>query len=441
MRNKSVVNSKIIWALPILLVLIGVALLLPPVRDRLTPRLEELRTRLFYTFKPPEESVFIPKEQLAAMVEATLSALTPTPTPTSAPQITPTSTPEPQFTAAPTLVPTQLPPKVALKGVKYITQHGHWNYCAPANLGMALSFWGWQGNQDEIGPYLKPYEKDKNVMPYEMIDFVANKTTLNIVVRQGGTVELLKALVAGGFPVIIEKGTFIHETTTGRLSWMGHYEVVTGYDDARQVWITQDSYFTPDYLVPYNTFINEWRGFNYIYAVVYPPNQQTDLFAILGESVDPAAADRKAAEYALGETANLKDLDLYLAWFNRGTSLTRLKDYKAAAQAYDEAFKLYPNLPKDKRPWRMMWYQTGPYFAYFYTGRYQDVLDLANNTISTASEPFIEETYYWRGLAKGALGDVNGEIEDLNTALKYHAGFDPALAEMQRLGVTPSSAP
>ncbi len=61
-----------------------------------------------------------------------------------------------------------------------------------------------------------------------------------------------------------------------------------------------------------------------------------------------------------------------------------LQQYVDAATAYDQAFSIYDSIGKDdkQRPFRMMWYQTGPYFAYFYSGRYQDVINLANVTLN-----------------------------------------------------------
>ncbi len=51
------------------------------------------------------------------------------------------------------------------------------------------------------------------------------------------------------------------------------------------------------------------------------------------------------------------------------------------------------------------------------------------------SEPVLEESYYWRGLAREAVGDVPGAIEDLRAALNMHPGFTPALEQLRRLGV------
>jgi tetratricopeptide (TPR) repeat protein len=318
-------------------------------------------------------------------------------------------------------------------------QHGLWNYCAPANLAMALSYWGWQGDRLDTGKWLKPYDKDKNVMPYEMAAYVNETTDLKAIVRVGGNLELVKKLVANGFPVLAEKGTWIRDFT-GVVSWMGHYAVITGYDDSSQELITQDSYFTPDYLVPYEKFLREWRSFNYTYVLIYSADKEAQLQSLLGEEWDATTNLLNAAQLASNEIVALDGVDQFFAWFNRGTNLKELQDYGGAALAYDEAFTIYNTLPEDRavRPYRILWYQTGPYFAYFYVGRYYDVLNLATTAINAAlDEPAIEESFYWRGMAKKALGDTSGAIADFKLALKYHPDFEPALVQLNELGVTP----
>ena len=114
-----------------------------------------------------------------------------------------------------------------------------------------------------------------------------------------------------------------------------------------------------------------------------------------------------------------------------------LQEYGDATYAYDYAFgTLYPSLPEDGlRPYRMMWYQTGPYWAYFYSGRYQDVINLANTTlIETISEPVLEESFYWRALASEALGETQGAVDDLRQAVQINPNFAPGWQQLERLG-------
>jgi hypothetical protein len=430
--------KKIFIGLAIFLTIIAAGafiISLPPVWAHVGWRLDDLKSRIKYAISPPEQAVFVPQApqqaQIATIVQQTLLASTPTLTPTLT--LTPEGpTPTPTQTPLPTLTPTAIPGFISLKGV--IHEYQDWNNCGPANLAMELSYWGWKGTQKDTAPYLKPDDRDKNVMPYEMVNYVTDKTTFKAIYRIGGTTDLLKRLLAGGFPVIVEKG-FEEAKFEG---WMGHYEVITGYDDVKARFTAQDSYIQANLPVPYTDMVSNWRAFDFTFIVVYPAEKENDLFAILGPYADENTSYKLAAATASNETSTLTDTrDQFFAWFNRGSSLVALQDFAGAAKAYDQAYSVYPNIAEKKRPWRMPWYQTGPYFAYYYTGRYQDVINLATTTLDAMSEPILEESYYWRAMAENALGDRIHAVGDLKAALQYHPGFGPALQEMQVLGIAP----
>jgi hypothetical protein len=416
----------------------------PPIHERLAWRVDNWRSEIRYALNPPEQVVFIPQEQIEPIVQATLvaqatmAALAPTelPTPTLTATRAPTQ-PGPTPTLAPTStatpVPTPLPESARLTGIRH--EYQKWNNCGPATLSMALSYWKWMGGQDEAAAFMKPNPRDKNVMPYEMAAFVTEQTGLNAMVRVGGNLDLLKRLIAAGFPVLVEKG-FEGDRFDG---WMGHYGLLNGYDEARQQFWVYDSYVGPDHDFPitYEDIAYHWRAFNFLYIVIYPPEREAEVKALLGSQADENASYQEAAQIASDEIFSLSGREQYFAWFNRGSSLVKLQDFAGAAEAYDEAFKLYPSIPAAQRPWRMLWYQTGPYFAYYYTGRYYDVITLATTTIDNASEPAIEESFYWRAMARSALGDSAGAIEDYNTSLEWHPGFGPTLYQLQLIGMSP----
>jgi hypothetical protein len=428
--SKKVIRLAVL--LPLLLLVGAILFQLPPIHDRLAWRVDDLRARIKYTFNPPQEVVFIPEEQVTAPADPPTLAPSPTATATSSPTVPgPTATLLPTETPTPTLTP--LPGSVRIEGIRYEDQHGRLNYCGPANLSMAMTFWGWQGNRDLVGRAIKPLPDDKNVMPYEMQEFIASESDLASIVRVGGDVETIKALVAGGFPALLETGTFLRDLT-GVISWMGHYQLVTGYDDERQVFIIQDSYVSADHEMTYDDLVTNWRAFNYLYLVTYPNERGPELQAILGPRWDKVTSEQIAAQLASDEIFNTSGRDQFFAWFNRGTSLMLLQDYAGAAAAYDEAFiNVYPNIPQGERPWRMMWYQTGPYWAYFYSGRYYDVINLATTTLSQMSDPVLEESFYWRALALEALGDTSGAVADLREAVRLNPNFSVAHNQLNRL--------
>jgi tetratricopeptide (TPR) repeat protein len=133
--------------------------------------------------------------------------------------------------------------------------------------------------------------------------------------------------------------------------------------------------------------------------------------------------------------------------FNLVTSEVNLQnpDYGPAAAAYDQANAYYNNqlIQIDKNanlplPYRIMWYENAPYYAYYFTGRYQDVVNLAevnlNKIMATRS---LEESWFWEARAEYALGNSDTAYADMRKALYYHPGFQPALDMFSLWGVSP----
>ncbi len=432
-----------------LVVLVFLAVLfLPALRERLTWRIASWQAQIQRSINPPQEIIFVPEGQAnKAAVGAALTAqpspealstktsASPMPTFTTTTQIYPSETAEPSATLLPSLTPTgtatPLPFNILLEGI--VHEYQQFNNCGPANLAMALSYWGWAGDQSDTRAFLRPNREvdDKNVMPGEMVSFVEGFTDYKALARVGGDLDMLKGLLAAGFPVLIEKG---HHPADDW--WMGHYVVINGYDDQRQRFTIQDSLSAPDLSLAYADLeAHEWRDFNYVYIVIYPPDRQEQVSALLGPHIDPIYNYQHATQKMLDEITNLTGRDLFFAWFSLGSSQVGLGDYAAAAQAYDQAFKLYQGLSEAQRPYRLMWYQTGPYEAYYYTGRYQDVVNLANTTFSWVGQPVLEESYYWRGLAYEALGNLERALVDLKKAAQLNPNFQLPREQLQRLGI------
>jgi hypothetical protein len=290
-------------------------------------------------------------------------------------------------------------------------------------------------------------------MPYELVDFVNDYTPYKALYRYGGDIDLLKRLIAAGFPPITEKGIYEPLLPDYSVQWGGHYSFTTGYDDSAQEFIWQDSYLPEptsvgmNSRVSYADYINNWRAFDYVFIVVYPPDREADLYQVLG----PWGDQYWAAQHAL-DTANQEIIgltlggnDLFFAMFNKVTSLVSLEnpDYGQAALAYDQANTYYNNqlVPMDDKriPYRIMWYQTAPYFAYYYSGRYQDVINLANVNLETIEKGGreLEESWFWMARAEYALGAYDQAYTDMRRALYYHPGFQPALDMFSLWGVTP----
>ncbi|RJP53794.1 MAG: tetratricopeptide repeat protein, partial [Anaerolineaceae bacterium] len=197
-----------------------------------------------------------------------------------------------------------------------------------------------------------------------------------------------------------------------------------------------------DRRISFEQFIEGWRAFNYVFVVVYPYEREAQVLSLLGDWADDNWATQHALDMAENESRILTGIDQYFAWFNKGTNYISFAnpDYSNAALAYDYAFGLYAKLTGDDsiRPYRMMWYQTGPYKAYFFSGRYADVINLATTTLEdTISKPNLEESLYWRAQAEYMAGNTQAAVADYRAALAIHPGWETAIQALQDLGVQP----
>ena len=233
------------------------------------------------------------------------------------PTVVPTTTPVP----VPTTTQTPVPQSHLINGMGVIQQT--FNNCGPANLTQTLNFFGNDITQTEVASYLKPNPEDRNVSPWQIADYVNEQTPgFNAIARSGGTLEMVKRFVAAGYPVVIEKGYELPES-----GWWGHYLTVYGYDDEKQELYTQDSYLGPwdgsGRPASYDDIEKFWQQFNYTFYVVYQPDQENEIAAILGPDMfDDFAMWKNAAARAEAETKdNPRDA---IAWFNLGTALTRM---------------------------------------------------------------------------------------------------------------------
>jgi hypothetical protein len=154
------------------------------------------------------------------------------------------------------------------------------------------------------------------------VDFVEENTEFEALWRVGGDLGLLRQLVAAGFPVLIEKG--LHPSHD---AWLGHYQTISGYDDANGRFLVYDSFEGPPeaYGVPYEVIAQFWRHFNFVYVVIFPPERAAEVHAILGQGSDPRMNFERAADLALDETENLTGREQFFAWFNRGASPVYLR--------------------------------------------------------------------------------------------------------------------
>ncbi|MCP5098573.1 MAG: hypothetical protein GY943_23735, partial [Chloroflexi bacterium] len=368
---------------------------------------------------------------ISALLETEPTAVPPTvptntPAPTAVPeQITPESseavsevaTAVPSPTPAPTNTPTPepLPTSIILEDMGVIKQT--FNNCGPANLTQVLNWYGSDITQTDVASYLKPSSEDRNVSPWQIADYVNERTSgvYRASAHSGGNLQLIKELVNAGYPVVIEKGYELPDS-----GWWGHYLTVFGYDDDQQILYSQDSYLGPwdgsGRIDTYEDIEFFWQQFNYTFYVVYLPQQEVEVQAILGaEMVDEFTMWRNVATLAEDET--IANPDYAFAWFNLGTALTELGVLTGEAQYYQGGAQAYDKAREIGLPPRMLWYQFRPYMAYYKISRFDDVITLADATLSTQGGRNVEETFWYKGLALESTGAITDAIANYETAL------------------------
>lgn len=333
---------------------------------------------------------------------------------------------EPGPTPTPSPGPTPLPPSVQLAPPPFAYQGA--NNCGPATLSLYLHYYGWEGDQTDISSEVKPVNADKNVNPDELVYYVRNWAGwLGATYRVGGDVQLLKRLLAAGFPVMIEEGFYLDETYWPNDDrWAGHYLLVTGYDDAAGAFTVQDTFKGPDKQVRYADLESGWEQFNHVYLLLYLPDQEQTVRAILGEDWDEDA-NRQAALEAASAATQTDPQDAY-AWFNLGMNQVYFEQWQAAAQAFDVARSI--GLPQ-----RMLRYQFGPFFAYYHANRDDDLNEIIDYALEITDDS--EEVTIWKGWELYRQGDTNGAVEMFRKALDLNPKSVYAQQALDFMGASP----
>jgi tetratricopeptide (TPR) repeat protein len=409
-------STQLLWlAVPVLILLGWLVYQIPAVQVRLSWRLELARTYVrgvIDPVKPLPTSKPQPTHTPGITPSPTISLTPPPPTPTSP---GPTETPLPS--------PTPIPPSVALAAPEYVKQDP--NNCGPASLAMYLNYFGWAGTQGDIAQIVKPLDADRNVNPDELAYYVRNYAGwLKAEFRVGGDIDLLKRLLAAGIPVTIEESFIFDEAFWPNDDlWAAHYLLLTGYDEPAQTFTAQDSFHGPNQKVSYAALDAGWKIFNRVYFLVYLPDQENTVKAILEGNWDEKINRERAQAIAQAEILN--DPQDAFAWFNVGSNQVYFERYAEAAEAYDKARDL--GLPQ-----RMLRYQFGPFLAYFHAGRMDDLMALVDYALQRT--PNAEEALVWKGWGLYRQGDTIGAVESFREALKANPTSTDAQYGLDFLG-------
>jgi tetratricopeptide (TPR) repeat protein len=333
---------------------------------------------------------------------------------------------EAEPTPIPSPTPTALSPAVILPAPRWEKQD--MNNCGSATLAMYLRYYGWEGDQFDISNTIKPERADRNVNVEELAYYTRNYAGWLITqYRVGGDIQLLKTFVANGIPVMIEEGDELErQWYPNDDKWAGHFLLITGYDDGKQIFYAQDSFRQQDREVTYANTDARWKTYNRVYILIFLPNQEDTVKDILGPQWDEDYNRQYALDLAQSEIdADPQDA---FAWFNLGSNLVYFERYAEAADAYDEARRI--GLPQ-----RMFRYQFGPFHAYYHSGRTDDLMALVDYALEVT--PNSEEALLWKGWGLLRQGDQAGAIEAFRASYWANVKSFDAKYALDYLGVYP----
>ncbi len=318
----------------------------------------------------------------------------------------------------------ELPVGLRLDGLDMVWQR--YNRCSAGALTIYLSYYDWDGTYNDAIRWLNPNSSDVSVRLEEMAAF-ARRQGLRAAVRTGGTVELLESLVAAGFPVLVENAYYDGEVSWR--NWVSHNRVIMGYDREQEVVYYFDSVLgagsdRKGRPMDYADFDALWRPFNRDYLLLYRPEDETQVQAILRLDWNPAQNAQRTLIQALFD---LTEYDDTFSLFNIGAALVELRRYEDAAVVFDRVFERGV-------PWRIQWYRFEAFEAYLGAGRYQDVVDSVRRVL--VGTHGAEELYYYIARSYEGLGDFERAVTNYETAISRSSYYPEATAALAALNET-----
>lgn len=326
--------------------------------------------------------------------------------------VTPTSTSLPaEQTSAAVKADKTNPADTALPLSKTLQNNYHvfqsFNNCGPAALSMALSYYGINKSQQELGEALRPYQNpqgdndDKSVT----LEEVAQKSKEYGLISYhlpNGDIQKIKQFINLGIPVIAR--TYLKKNED-----IGHYRIIKGYDDTNQQITQDDSLQGKNLKYTYSEFNSLWEDFNYEYVVLVPENKKLAVEKIIEEDLDSPTAWKKTI--AKLEKKLQTDPTNTTTLFNLSVAKFNVGDYQGSVNAFEQV--------ENKLPFRTLWYQTEPIQAYYEAGNNQRVLQLTEKILSNQNRAF-SELYILRARVFLKQNKASQAAEELAKAQIYN---------------------
>ncbi len=355
-------------------------------------------------------------------------SLTRTQTSDNSPLTNPQSLVETIASTLPTIIPTT-PPSPApiplnVPQSKTLTNDYHifqtYNNCGPAALSMALSYYGVNKSQAQLGEELRPYQipggdnDDKSVTLEEVAE-KSKEYGLTPFLRPNGNNEIIKKFIASDIPVVAR--TWLKEGDD-----IGHYRIIKGYDDTTNEFIQDDSLQGKNLRYSYDSFDRIWDKFNYQYLVLVPENKLSIAKQIIGEDLDEKIAWKKAVD--LSKQKILENPNDYTAGFNLSVAYYKLGDYQKSVEEFEKV--------QSRLPFRTLWYQIEPILAYYQLGNYNRVIQISDQILGYHNRAY-SELYILKGNIYLKQGNKEAARTEFQKALQYNKNLTAAQEALSSL--------
>jgi tetratricopeptide (TPR) repeat protein len=324
----------------------------------------------------------------------------------------------PALFATPSPFAMPFPRKKILENNYHVFQS--FNNCGPASLSMALSYFGIQKSQEELGQSLRPYQNpqgdnDDKSVTFEEMAKEAEKLGFTTYHRPNGNITLLIQFIAADIPVLTRTWLDIDED-------IGHYRVVKGYDEEKKQLLQDDSFENKNLWFSYDDFTIMWEKFDYEYLVLVPKDKEEIARKILGKNVDKQYAWKQAVK--TNELALKKNPHDIYTLFNLSIAYYHTKQYKKAAEAFEKV--------ETSLPFRTLWYQIEPLLAYYELGNDEKVLSLTESILTNHNRAY-SEAYILRGNVYKRQGNKEAAKQEYEKAVFYNSNLNAASSDLASL--------
>ena len=220
-------------------------------------------------------------------------------------------------------------PRAEVGRMSYVAQT--WNNCGPASVVMVLSHLGVDASQEVARLALRGPDISRGMPAQNVAPWVGEQYGLKAIVRTNGSRDTVRTLVANGFPVIVTQ--WLQDAP----SRIAHYRVVRGYDDASARFVVNDPIRGAAVSLDYRWFDANWQVFLYRYVVIYRPEDERTIRAIIGEDWSDSTMRAHMYARAKSEADAQGGQD---AWLALGEAAYQLGRYEESVAAFERGLSL-----------------------------------------------------------------------------------------------------